>query len=106
MATSSFTSSVSVTKRSAQSLSKVMNKVEKPTLNTEQMKFILERRHSYVKKLRIEMIAKFKEEGIKLYSNKRIPTELFLKYIGRNMQYYERKMIQEAKLRKYKGESK
>ena len=32
MATSSFTSSVSVTKRSAQSLSKVMNKVEKPTL--------------------------------------------------------------------------
>lgn len=72
-------------------------------LNTEQMKFILGRSHDVVRKMRIEMLAGFKKEGIKLYSNKLIPTELFLKHIGRNLQYYERKMIQEYKLNKYKN---
>ncbi|WP_159648257.1 hypothetical protein [Erysipelothrix aquatica] len=75
-------------------------------LNTEMMKKVLGKPHGIVRKLRIDMVAKFNLEGIRLADERLIPTELFLREINRTMKYYENKMNQEAILNKYKRSSK
>lgn len=68
-------------------------------LNTEQMKFILGKRHETVRELRIEMLADFKSKGIELYDNRFIPTDLFLEYIEKDYSYFENKAKREARLK-------
>ncbi len=74
-------------------------------LNTEMMKVILGKPHAHVKNLRIEIITNLALTGIKLADNYLIPTEIFLKHIGRDMKYYEQKMKQESILNKYRKEN-
>lgn len=73
-------------------------------LNTEQMKKILGKGHNSVRKFRIEMIAELELKGIKLANPMLIPTELFLEHIGKDMEYYEHKMIKEAEIERIKKE--
>lgn len=54
--------------------------------------------YTLTRKWRIEFLAKLKSNGIELSNQNKIPTELFLEEIGKDIEYFEEKMEQEYKL--------
>ncbi|QIK56630.1 hypothetical protein G7059_01600 [Erysipelothrix sp. HDW6A] len=78
--------------------------VNNEELNTEHLKLFVGKVHRVARQYRIDLVAELEQKGIKLANPMLIPTELFLEHIGKDMNYFETKMKQEAKIAKYRKE--
>lgn len=74
-------------------------------LNTKDMIFITGWNHTKIKELRLKIVAEQIEKGEPLYDHRRIPTELFLKKIGKTYKGFELKAERQVRLNKFKTES-
>lgn len=71
-------------------------------LGVTQMMKLLGQKHEDAKALQTKILLDLRAQGIKLPNERRIPTELILKALNKDLKYYEVKMMQEVKLRKIK----
>lgn len=75
-----------------------------PEVNTTNIMKVLGKGHEYSRKLRQEIVIHYKDKGIIFEDVHRIPTDLFLEYIGKPYSYFETKARQQSRLQKMKGE--
>lgn len=68
------------------------------------MIFITGWNHTKIKELRLKIVAEQIEKGEPLYDHRRIPTELFLKKIGKTYKDFELKAERQVRLNKFKTE--
>lgn len=73
-------------------------------LNTREMMKVSGLPHEKVKEIRLKINAQQRERGMPLYNPKLVPTELFLREIGKTYNHFEDRAKKEVRLIKLKRE--
>lgn len=77
----------------------------KEDLGTMDIMRVFGKNHNDARALRIEILGSLKNRGVQIPNRMRIPTDIVLEHIGKDMKYFEQKMKQEALLKKYRKEN-